>query len=324
MSKYDRILKDIMKNFNKKSPSIPDRVLDKNANRIIDVYKTTYKSILDYLIAELSVNGELSGVNNNTYISLMAQIEDKLNALDVDVRNLVTEVIEQEFMRGTVYHYAVVSGISDVRQIMRDIPFAQINWSKANQLIEDTMEDVLYSTSFTKQSIKRVVRETVSKHLQLGSLEGESYKTIKSNILKDLSVKGLEKNIKSKGFVGIIDKSGKKWGILNYTDMLVKTKMQQAYSEGLKEEAMQTGIDLAQIPYKGATDSCSQFEGMIISMTGLTKGFYTYDQLKATNLIFHPRCRHTPVPVYSMDSLHKDDIADHESKMENLKKLSKK
>ena len=324
MTDYEQLLKDIMKSFNKKYPVIPDRVLDRDANRIINVYKSTYKRILDYLVSELSINGELTDINHNTYMSMMAQIEQMLSTMEIDVRDLMTEVIEKEFMRGTIYHYAVISGVTDIGQIMRDIPYSQINWSKANQLIEDTMEDLLTSTTFTKKNIKKLVKETVAKHIQLGALEGESYKVIKRNIIKDLTIKGLSKTIKDKGFVGIIDKSGRKWGIMNYTDMLVKTKMQQAYTEGLKEEALESGIDLAQIPYKGATDSCARFEGMIISMTGQTKGFYTYDQLQATNLIFHPRCRHTPVPVYSMDSLHPDDIKDHEKRMADLKKLSKK
>ena len=320
---YEKILQDVMKYYNKNKPDIPDRVLDKDANRIINIYKTTYQNILNYLVSELSIQGDLSQINHNTYMSMMAQIEYMLKSMEVEVRNEVTEVIEKEFIRGTVYHYAVINGVTDVTQILLDMPFSQINWNKANQLIEDTMEDLLYATSFTEQSIKRLVKDVVSKHLQLGALEGEAYKNIKKRITSELTAKGLSKTIKQKGFVGIIDKSGRRWNIITYTDMLVQTKMQQAYTEGLKEQSIQDGHDLAQIPYKSAKDSCKNFEGMIISMTGQTKGFYTYDQLKATGLIFHPRCRHTPLPVYSMDTLHPDDIKDHEKKMADLKKLGK-
>lgn len=324
MTNYEEILRDVMRYFNKDYPVIPDRVLDKNANRVIKVYKDTYNRILDYLIRELSINGDLSGINHNTYISIMAQIDQMLLTMDEDVRSLMTEVIEKEFITGAVYHYAVINGVTDIGQIMRDMPFSQINWSKANQLIEDTMEDLLYSTSFTKKSIKNLVRDTVSKHLQMGAIEGESFKALKRQIAKDLTAKGLSKTIKSKGFVGIIDKSGRKWNVLNYVDVVVKTKMQQAYAEGLKEQSLIDGFDLAQIPYKSAKDTCKNFEGMIISMTGQTKGYYTYDQLKATNLIFHPRCRHTPVPIHSLESLHPDDVSEHRQKMKGIKNLSKK
>ncbi|HBF7594798.1 TPA: hypothetical protein KOX39_003413 [Clostridioides difficile] len=324
MTNYEEILKDIMRYFNKDYPVIPDRVLDRDANRILKVYKDTYSRILDYLIKELSINGDLSGINHNTYMSIMAQIDQMLLAMGEDVRSLMTEVIEKEFITGAVYHYAVINGVTDIGQIMRDIPFSQINWSMANQIIEDTMEDLLYSTSFTEKSIKKLVKETVSKHLQMGALEGESYKVLKRQITKDLTAKGLSKTIKDRGFVGIIDKSGRRWNILNYVDVVVKTKMQQAYTEGLKEQSLVDGFDLAQIPHKSAKDTCSKFEGMIISMTGKTKGYYTYDQLKATNLIFHPRCRHTPVPIHSLESLHPDDVAEHKQKMKGIKNLSKK
>lgn len=324
MIDYEQILKDLLTAYNKKKPFIPVRTVNRDANKIIEVYKTTYRNILDFLVKELSINGELSKINQATYLSIMSQIELMLNGMESKVRTEVTNAIETEFLKGSYYHHISTTGETDLQQILISMPFAQINWSKANQLITDTMDDLLYSTSFTEKSIKRLVKDIVSKHLQLGALEGESYKTLKQNIVKDLTSKGLSKNIKANGFVGIIDKSGRKWNILNYIDVVVKTKMHQAYTEGIKEEAINTGHDLAVISHNSATDPCKHFEGMVISMTGMTKGYYTYDQLKATNLVFHPRCRHIPVPIYSLDSLHEDDVQLHKQKLQEIKNISKK
>ena len=86
---------------------------------------------------------------------------------------------------------------------------------------------------------------------------------------------------------------------------------------------MTTGDDLAIIPSKGAKDHCKNFEGMIISLTGLTKNYPTYDQLKATNLVFHPRCKHNPIPVRPT-ILTDEDKALHSDKLKNLKKIGNK
>ncbi len=79
--------------------------------------------------------------------------------------------------------------------------------------------------------------------------------------------------------------------------MVVRTKMQQAYIEGVKEETKTRGVDLAVVSSHGATDSCGHFEGAIISLRGETPDYPTYDDLLSTNAIFHPNCMHTVNPI---------------------------
>ena len=104
--------------------------------------------------------------------------------------------------------------------------------------------------------------------------------------------------------------------------MAVKTKLNQAYVEGLKDRSIETGFDMAVIPEKGAKDSCRHFEGMLISLTGTAKGFPTYDSLQSTGLIFHPRCVHSPFPVGDLALLPQEDIDRHNEKVRGLKGLT--
>lgn len=317
---FEKLLKQVLKHYGKGKPTIPERVLDFNTDRISKILVRGYSNILSMLVDTLRyTGGDFSNISAMTEMQLMRQIEGVMNSMESQIQVEVTDHINKQYVNGQLNHYISVNNVTNYEQILSDFPFATINWYKANQLIADTMEDILFATNNTKKKLKRVIRDTVSKHLQLNALQGESYKTIKSLIIKDLQKEGLSKSIVKDGFVGVIDKSGRRWDLKNYTDMVVKTKTHQAYVEGLKQQAIETGKDLALIPVKGATDSCKNFEGMIISMTGQEKGYMTYEQLKATNLIFHPRCSHSPIPLGNIGDLHDDTIKGHKDKIKALK-----
>ncbi|MFP5303468.1 hypothetical protein R2R70_20030, partial [Cobetia sp. SIMBA_158] len=70
------------------------------------------------------------------------------------------------------------------------------------------------------------------------------------------------------------------------------TKLNQAHVEGVRVGGLERGIDTAIISTHNAEDECKNFEGMIISLNGLTEGLLTYQELYNSNLIFHPNCQH--------------------------------
>lgn len=321
---YEKILREVLRLYKMKGVTIPNRVIDSSDTRILKILEQGYKTIGQHLLNNLQYNGmEISNISAMTEMQLLNQIEQQINLIQSQIQEVVTDKIETEYISGQLNHYISTTGILDYNEILNNFPFATINWYTANQLISDVMDDILVATSNTNKGIKKVVRSTVAKHLQLNALQGESYKTIKRLIIKDLQKKGLSEKITREGFVGIIDKGGKKWGLKNYVDMVVQTKTHQAYIEGIKQQAIETGKDLAVIPVKGATDPCKHFEGMVISLNGLVDGYMTYEQLKATNLIFHPRCKHNPIPINSMEALHPEDQARHKQQLSSLKNLKK-
>ena len=321
---YEKILKQVLRVYKMKGVSIPNRVVDNSDTRIIKILEQGYRAIGQHILNNLQYNGlDVNSITAMTELQLLNQIEQQLNLIQSQIQEVVTDKIETEYIRGQLNHYISTTGILNYNEVLNNFPFATINWYTSSQLISDAMEDILVATSNTNKGIKKVVKSTVAKHLQLNALQGESYKTIKNMIIKDLQKKGLSEKIVREGFVGIIDKGGKKWGLKNYVDMVVQTKTHQAYIEGIKQQAIETGKDLAVIPVKGATDPCKHFEGMVISLTGLTEGYMSYEQLKATNLIFHPRCKHNPIPINSMEALHPEDQERHKQQLASLKKLKK-
>lgn len=322
---YDALLKDIFQKYNRKKPDIPARILEGSIDKITRKYGQGYKRLFSELLEQLySDFGVMASPSYQSQVGLLKLIESRMAELNSEVAQQVKKELEEAYASAGVFDALATTMINSIEELHGAVPYSELNTFKMEQIVQDTMEDLLFVTQHTSKELKKLVRETFSKNLQYHALVNESQKNIKKIIERDLSKKFLKESLQRKGFVGIVDSGGRRWNLKTYVDMAVSTKMNQAYTEGLKDRVVVTGKDLAVIPSKGATDSCKHFEGMIISLTGATEGYMTYDQLKSTGLIFHPRCVHSPFPVGHIDLVPEEDIAEHEKKMGQLKKLGKK
>lgn len=324
-AQYDELLKDILQKYNKKKPDIPARLVEKSVEAVTKTYAKAYKQLFGELYEELLADfGVLSNASYQSQLALLKMIESRLDELNLLIVSEVKEELEKHYVSAGVFSALADTTIKTIEELKGAVPYSMLDINKMEHIVTDTMEDLLFVTQHTKKELKKYVREVFRKNLHYHGLTGENFLNIKKLIEKELSAKFLKEDLKNKGFVGIIDSSGRKWNLKTYIDMAVTTKMNQAYEEGLKDMAYLTGYDLAVIPEKGAKDSCADFEGIIISMTGETKGYMTYDQLKATGLIFHPRCVHSPFPIGNIDLYPDEDLAFHEQKLKDLKKITKK
>lgn len=324
-SQYNKLLKDILQKYNKKKPDIPARMVEKSVEGIIQTYAKAYKQLFGELYEELMTDfGVLSNASYQSQLTLLQMVESRLDELNFLITSEIKEELEKHYASAGIFSALANETIKTIEELEGIVPYSQLDLYKMEQIVQDTMEDLLFVTQHTKKELKKYVKEVFRKNLQYHGVTGENYNNIKKLIEKELSSKFIKEQLKKKGFVGIVDAGGRRWNLKTYVDMAVSTKMNQAYEEGLKDKATLTGKDLAVIPEKGAVDSCAKFEGMIISMTGATKGFITYDQLKATGLIFHPRCVHSPFPIGNIDLYPEEDLAFHKRKMKELKNFAKK
>lgn len=165
---------------------------------------------------------------------------------------------------------------------------------KALKLMADTYEDILDATHNTHTGIKKVVRELVRDVAQENAYKGSpSYAEQAKELKERLTKAGLSESIKEDGFVGIVDKAGNKWNVETYSEMVIKTKSNNSYMEGIRTGSQELGLDLAVISDHGAEDDCALWENVVISMNGYSSDYPTYDEAKSTNEVFHPNCEHT-------------------------------
>lgn len=320
---YSEILAEVMKKYKKNTTTVPARILEESMENILKIYGESYARLFKELLEEIVDNfGVLASPSYQSQLALLQLIENRMGELDSVITAQIKLELEKSYLSATLFSALIEGTVQTIEDLKGAVPFSTLNTFKMEQIVADTMEDLLFSTSHTSKELKKFVRETFSKNLHYHALREESQKNIKKLIEKELSKKFLKEALEKKGFVGVVDSSGRKWNTKNYVDMAVKTKLNQAYVEGLKDRAKETGNDLAIIPIKGAKDSCKHFEGMIVSLLGISKGFPTYADLQATGLVFHPRCVHSPFPAGRLELIPAEDIEYHNQKVRDLKNVS--
>lgn len=137
----------------------------------------------------------------------------------------------------------------------------------------------------------RALRAAVSTTIAEGAVEGLTY--------SEMSNRMIDKILKTRPGFQFVDAGGRKWSADNYFGMLNRTLhanvARQSYMAAASSEA---GFDLYQIE-GGVTgssianpgDPCDDWAGEIISLTGKTEGYKTY-QDALDDGVFHPNCVH--------------------------------
>ncbi|MED4819136.1 minor capsid protein [Bacillus atrophaeus] len=295
---------------------MPTPKYDRDKKKMAKMLSRQYKQMLDYLILQLQFNPDEPKIIREAQI--MRQINYWLKELDEALYKEIEKLIKKSFQNGQAYHLLSVKEAKTWEEAVSSSSFNKLQRGKIEALIADTYDDILKATKKTSEAVKVVVKQTVSKVAQYHSLNNGNYADMQKDLVKQLSKKGLSKTIVKEGFVGITDKAGRKWDLATYSKMVVTTKTNQAFVEGITHEAQETGFDLAVISDHGAEDACRKWEGLVISLTGKTKGYITYKQARATNEIFHPNCEHGVHSIRSLDMLPEDEIAQHRRKMAQI------
>ena len=91
------------------------------------------------------------------------------------------------------------------------------------------------------------------------------------------------------------DAGGHIWDTKTYMQMNTRTNAMRVFNDCLVDGiARATGSDLVRVSYGGDPhcSGCKPWEGRILSVTGKTKGYPTYEEAKAAGC-FHPNCTHT-------------------------------
>ncbi|URZ16868.1 phage minor capsid protein [Clostridium felsineum] len=249
-----------------------------------------------------------------TVAELYAFIDSTLDQLDAEITAIFPELIRQ--VLELAFAYAVVSMWQNQKRnkklftLKRALLFAQesLNDGDTYKYYMASTKDLLQATKNTRYTTKKLIQKAFNKHLTVSNLNSKSRDELANMIMKELKGNKLKQLI-YKDTIAIVDKAGRRWNTRVYVDMAINTKILEAHVEGVKQFVIQNNGkgDLAVIPTNPLTvDTCKGFQGKIISMTGATPNYPTYAELKASGLIFHPRCRHAPIPYYTYE-----DIPEH-------------
>lgn len=297
---------------------VPTPKYDYEINRIMRTYQNARQTILTELLRLVEADLTDSATRVSLELSLLRQIDFILGQANQEIQRTVEELILESFRNGQGGLLYAVGEYNSLAQATEGVAFSMLAKSTVDSMIADTFTDLLTASEHTSKKLKRIVRQTVAEQMRLGIIQQGGRRFMSKAITEKLTKQGFSKRIDDEGFVGIIDKAGRKWKLDTYTKMVVRTKLTQAHSEGMKTQGIESNIDLAIISSHGAKDSCAKYEGLVVSMNGLTKGYKTVEELRKSNKIFHPNCEHTFYPIRNLDVLSDKERAIHEKKSKNI------
>jgi Phage minor capsid protein 2 len=296
---------------------IPPIQYDTDIERLMKYYQRSYVRVVKELIRLLETDSWNMLINQEA--SLARQISLIIREADKDILPELEDLLKKSHVAGQAQALLAIGDATTLAEATRGVAFTMFAQKSVEKMVTDTFEDVLALTDRTEKRIKQTVRDVAGEVMRMNAMNQMGLETTRKQVMEGLLKKGFSKKI-TKDFKGVTDSAGRKWELKKYVNMLVKTKMQQAYSEGVRAECVERGIDLAVVSSHGAKDACRHFEGMVISMTGATKGFLTYDELRRSNKIFHPNCEHTITPLRSLDLLPNNLQEKHREQLEKAKK----
>lgn len=270
--------------------------------------------------------------SNSFFLQMEREVNNEVGAVFHNLNSkaipMATKQVTEAYVHGIQYARQALSQENksiEVKEIdVEDIEenLVDSHERRMNKMIEQTQDDLLKATGNTQDNIKQLVRKVVSKemaHAGRSRMIGKQ-SNMALRIEQQLREQFLSNGVKDAD-VAIIDRAKRKWKLQTYSSMVARTKMNNAYIDAVREEALQDGSDLAIISTKPDTyDTCLNYEGMIISLNGLTAGYLTYEQIRATKLCFHPNCGHFVRPVGGLEWIPKKQLAIHEKKMKEYYK----
>ncbi len=297
---------------------IPQLKQNTDAERLVSYYKRSYSLVVKELVRLLE-EPNISRKLIEQEASLARQIQLIVKQNDEMVLPELEELITKAHTKGQAQALLSLGGAGTLAEATKGVAMSQLAKQSVDKMIQDTFEDALALTDRTDKRIKQTVRDIAGEVMRMNAIQQLGYDTTSQEITNKLLKQGFSKKV-SKNFKGVTDSAGRKWRTGDYVNMLVRTKMQQSYMEGIRTESIEQGTDLGVISSHGASDACSNYEGMVISLTGATSGLPTYDELRASNRIFHPNCKHTVTPLRDISLLPESLQKQHEKQLSKFKK----
>jgi hypothetical protein len=143
-------------------------------------------------------------------------------------------------------------------------------------------------TRFQISEMQWGIRDASLDAMQQSFASGETMREAQQRFLAELNKRGI---------TSFVDAAGKEWNMETYAQMVARTVASEAQRHGLQNRMMEIGEDLVEVVGKSLhVDSCAQYEGKILSITGKTDGYTSVDEARANSHLLGPNCIHSLVP----------------------------
>src|SRR5690606_16556920 len=154
----------------------------------------------------------------------------------------------------------------------------------------DLQNHLLALTQNVERRVRAAVRQIVAAGMRASMARGANGR----RKLRREGLRAVRRRLGDSIGTGLSDAAGRRWRPDAHVDLVLRTKLMDTYNEAKRNEALSRGAFYGIISSHGAKDACRFHEGRIIKLTANAPGPYpTIEQLRATNQIWHPNCKHT-------------------------------
>ena len=267
-----------------------DKELEKLIEKLVTLYLAANDEFITLIINGMAVEYPTDSVHVQSMTSMLSRITSLSTTLKNSSKPKVESVIKTAYESGYLNASNSLNGDTAIK-------YTDTQQATLNKLLTDTYNDMLIATKYMSEAAKKFVRVKTSQVMQLQQAIRQGNKSLAYSLARQLEAGKLSKDANSQAFTGIVDKAGRRWNLKNYSEMVVRTKAQQAHIYGTAEQAHELGCHLFIISSHNATDACSHWEGKIISVGEEVEGYPSYEEIASSLECFHPNCKHTITPV---------------------------
>ncbi|WFS64004.1 hypothetical protein LF599_07525 [Pseudodesulfovibrio thermohalotolerans] len=147
----------------------------------------------------------------------------------------------------------------------------------------------------TKAQTARMAAQ-IQEQLTLEAREVVRQSTLLDTTKKDSAKQLSDKHVSRGLTTNFADKSGKKWKSDTYFEVLAYAAVGNAARNAQIDKIAEDGSNLVLVAGPaGGCPKCAPWIGLVLSLVGDTDEYQTVDEAMNSGL-FHPRCRHYPIP----------------------------
>jgi hypothetical protein len=259
------------------------RVVIKTEEELIAIYKDAYIKLLE----KLDYN-TLRNMDNRHLQALLSDVRSILKSLSSDTRKWVDGNVPD------LYNVGVDVSKERMSEIGIGGSFAKINRSAIEILSEDMFNELASGMSNVSRQIQTDIRKIAFQSLQKRLMFGQSASITSQEMFEDM---------KKNGLTALKDRAGKRWNLLTYSTMVVRTKTREIVTRGTINTMLAAGdkykdqllFDLVQVSsHVGSCEICLPYQGKVYSLTGNHNGYNKIPRITP----FHPNCRHVLTPFF--------------------------
>ena len=259
------------------------RFSDAEINRLVKFYEQAEREILDRL------NRALLRGNKTEYLAQMKRnIEAILQQLREGNRTWCEQAIPRVYTEGLRNADAMLKDAG----IAIKAGFGAIHQQAAQVLAENAYQRFEDVAQVIGRQVNDIYRELALENVR-GTVVG--YDTWKQ------TARRFREQLAERGVTGFKDRTGRMWRMTTYSEMVARTTIQEAHTQGTLNRLSEQGHDLIIVSrHRSPCELCGVWEGKVLSITGKTKGYPTFEEAKANGLM-HPNCRHVVSLYFVLD-----------------------